>query len=89
MTLSDEQQAVADQYKKMVRMGLPEDAVRHKMNQDQVYDEAIVAAVFGLLLAHGSSCVASAKPQNERNATSATSFAPPMIWYPPSRSTNS
>ena len=45
--LSPEKEERATSYRKMLKMGLPADAVQHKMNQDQV-DPLIIAAVLGL-----------------------------------------
>lgn len=44
-SLSDEEEAIAAQYRKMQQMGLPDDAVRHKMVVSEV-DPRIIAAVF-------------------------------------------
>jgi len=39
--LSPEDEAVAEQYRKMIQMGMPDDAVKHKMTQDDVKREII------------------------------------------------
>ena len=44
--LSAEEEALAATYRKMVKMGLPSDAVKHKMVQDGV-SKAIISAVIG------------------------------------------
>ena len=44
--LSPEDEEIATKYRKMFKMGLPEDAVKHKMTQDGVADH-IVASVMG------------------------------------------
>ena len=44
--LSGEQEETASKYRKMLKMGMPQDAVNHKMEQDGV-DATIVAAVLG------------------------------------------
>lgn len=59
--LSEDEEAVAETYLKMKKMGLPEDAVRHKMNQDGVNGK-IVAAVFQTPLAETASPAVVAKP---------------------------
>jgi len=43
--LSEDEQGLVDGYKKMVKMGFPEQVVRHKMKRDQV-SEKVVEAVF-------------------------------------------
>jgi len=45
--LSDDEEATAAKYRKMLKMGMPEDAVKHKMTQDGV-NEKISAVVLGL-----------------------------------------
>ena len=45
--LSAEEETVAESYRKMLKMGLPEDAVKHKMTQDGV-DQRVIAVVLGL-----------------------------------------
>jgi hypothetical protein len=45
-TPTSDEEAVADNYRKMTKMGLPEEAVRHKMDQDGVSDK-VIALVFG------------------------------------------
>eukprot|EP00956_Cyclotella_meneghiniana_P041529 scaffold229838_cov50-Cyclotella_meneghiniana.AAC.2 len=42
--LSSDEEAVADKYRKMLKMGVPPDGVRHKMNTEGV-DSKIIAAV--------------------------------------------
>ena len=44
--MSDEEEAIAAQYREMQRTGLPDDAVRHKMVMNEI-DPKIIAAVFG------------------------------------------
>eukprot|EP00522_Entomoneis_paludosa_P003427 CAMPEP_0172474322 /NCGR_PEP_ID=MMETSP1065-20121228/69300_1 /TAXON_ID=265537 /ORGANISM="Amphiprora paludosa, Strain CCMP125" /LENGTH=2018 /DNA_ID=CAMNT_0013232501 /DNA_START=332 /DNA_END=6388 /DNA_ORIENTATION=+ len=44
--LSDEEEATAAKYRKMLKMGMPDDAVKHKMTQDGV-SEKIVSVVLG------------------------------------------
>jgi hypothetical protein len=46
MDLTEEDNAIAEKYRKMLKLKIPEGAVRHKMTQDQV-DPKIVSAVFG------------------------------------------
>jgi hypothetical protein len=45
-SLTDDENEVADGYRKMMKMGMPDDAVRHKMSQDSVAAH-IVANVMG------------------------------------------
>ncbi|GAX15365.1 hypothetical protein FisN_8Lh344 [Fistulifera solaris] len=45
-TLTSDEEAVVDKYRKMTKTGLPEEAVRYKMDQDGVSDK-IIALVFG------------------------------------------
>ena len=44
--LTDDEEALAAFYRKKLKLGMPEDAVRHKMTQDGV-DEKIISAVLG------------------------------------------
>jgi len=46
ITLSAEEEEVASSYRKLKKMGMPDDAVRHKMSQDQI-SAKIIAAVMG------------------------------------------
>jgi hypothetical protein len=52
--LSDDEESIAENYRKMKKMGLPEDAIRHKMDQDGV-DDRVIAAVFQDSLAEHAS----------------------------------
>ena len=45
LKLTDEEEATASKYRKMMKMGVPEDGVRHKMAMEGV-DAKIIAAVF-------------------------------------------
>ena len=46
-SLSDEEESTAARFRKMLKMGLPEDAVKHKMMAEGV-DEKIISAVVGV-----------------------------------------
>lgn len=46
IVLTTEEEAVASQYRKMIRINIPKDAVRHKMMKDNV-DARIIIAVIG------------------------------------------
>jgi Formin Homology 2 Domain len=47
-SLSPEDNAVAEKYRKMLKMGIPADGVRHKMTLEEV-NENVVAAVLGIV----------------------------------------
>jgi SOS response regulatory protein OraA/RecX len=46
VTLDEDEEAIAQFYRKKLKMGMPPDAVRHKMTQDEV-DPRIISAVLG------------------------------------------
>lgn len=46
ITLTNDEEAIAEQYRKMQKMGLPDDAVRHRMELNEV-DTKIIAHIFG------------------------------------------
>ena len=80
--LSQEEEAVAATYRKMQKMGLPDDAVRHKMQQDDVAPK-LIAAVFGEPWGDGTTPSVPAGSYNlkvdEEKATKEAKPGPPSL----------
>jgi hypothetical protein len=60
--LTSEEEEIASKYRRMLKMGIPKDGVKHKMTRDQV-DSKIVEAVLTVDIGAGSASVDTSKAQ--------------------------